>query len=63
MTNETRNNIISLFGGEANIDWETIKNEYRGMSEEEILEALNQMWPQDDNAQLAADIYSELNQL
>lgn len=56
--NSTQENILDLFGGSAS--WDDIKTEYSGMSEDEILKALNYMWPQDDNIQLATDIYNEL---
>ena len=60
MTNQTQEEIVEFFGGSSNVSWEDIAEEYAGMDEDEILAALNQMWPQDDNEGLAADVYNEL---
>jgi uncharacterized protein (DUF433 family) len=50
--------IESLFGG---VSIKQIKKEYKNMSQEEILNALNFMWPEDDNEELAEAIYREIN--
>ena len=58
--NQKQAEIVEFFGGSSNTSWDDIAQEYAGMDEEDILAALNQMWSQDDNESLAADIYNEL---
>jgi hypothetical protein len=56
----TRNQetIIEQTGSE---NWEQVVEWFGGMSEQEILAECNSIWPNDDNVDFAALIYSELN--
>ena len=55
---DTYNEIVVFFGDASEAE---IRDEYTGMNYEEILESLNGMWPQEDNAELATKIYDWLN--
>jgi hypothetical protein len=47
------------YTGAAN--WKMIENEYKGKTVDQIESELNEMFTQDDNAELAQAIYHELN--
>lgn len=53
-----QNEILEFFGTEATE--EMVRDEYKGKSQEEILESLNQMWPKDENEELAEKVYEWL---
>jgi len=55
---DTYNEIVVFFADNSE---EEIRDEFTGMSQNEILGSINVMWPQDDNAELARKIYEWLN--
>lgn len=53
-----RDEIIERTG---NTSWNDVEEWFGGKSESEILTECNRIWREDDNEELAASIYSELN--
>lgn len=53
-----QNEILDFFGDATE---EMVRNEYTGMSYDEILAALNTMWPSEKNDELARKVFDWLN--
>lgn len=52
-----KHEIVTLLGGE---DWSDVVATFEGMTQEQVLADVNQMFPSEDNAELAIAIYDYL---